>query len=187
MKTFEVSYTIGERESWRSKDGLQIKSNIADDKLVECDISQSLVDHLKEQSALFDPDKFLLTIAEAQKREIASNIEAMEDMALQMKVHSDKTHQIVMDAADEAESKYLEIEKKFSDTQDRFTEKMQTTAIAINSSMKELTSVEEKLSTINQFSLERLTKTINSLLELVKLDPDLVKMVLDHKNSALTK
>lgn len=184
MKPIEMNFTISERESWRSKEGLQIKSNLADDKMVECDLSKILVDELKEKSAIFDPDKFLLTVAETQKREITSNLEAMDEMALQSKVHADKAQELMLIAYNDSEEKYLELEKKFSETEKRFREKMSATTSTIETEMEKLTSVEKKLSSINEFSLERLSNTIEKLIKLAELDPDLVKLVFDHKKTS---
>ena len=103
MKTFELVYTIEAASSWRNKEAIKIKSNLADDKLVDCELSQCLVDYLKTEAAVLDPDKLLLTIAEAQKREIQTSIENMDDMAIQAKVHADKAYEILSNISDEAE------------------------------------------------------------------------------------
>ena len=181
MKTFELSYKIEQGRSWKGENSISIKSNLSDDKLIECEIAESLVLSLKSESALLEPDKLVLAIAEAQKREIQTNLEALNDMAIQAKVNSDKAHEILSSIAEEAEVKYAEIEKKFTETEKRFNEKMKSTAEKIKQDLEHLSSVEEKLSKINNYSLERLGETLKQLIKIVEADPELVKLVLDHK------
>jgi hypothetical protein len=183
MKTFELVYTIEAASSWRGKESIKIKSNIADDKLVDCELSQSLVDYLKKEAVILDPDKLLLTIAEAQKREIQTNLENMDDMAIQAKVHAEKAHKILTTISEEAEKKYEEIEKKFSDTEKRFKDKMVSTSESIKTHLEKLSSIEEKLTKIDNWKLEKLTESIQQIIKLVKTDPELVKLVLDYKKA----
>ena len=68
MKSFKLVYKITEPSSWRSKDGIDIKSNLADDELIDCRLAKSLVETIKTEAAVLEPDKFILAIAEAQKR-----------------------------------------------------------------------------------------------------------------------
>ena len=181
MKTFTLSYTISERDSWRNKEGLQIKSNLADDKMIECDIAKSLVDHLKSESVLLEPDKLILTIAEAQKRAIQTSLENMEDMAIQAKVHADKAHEILSTIAEEAEKKYEAIEKKFSDTEKRFNAKMLITANSIKTHLEKLSIVEEKLAKLDNWKLEKLGESLKQIVKLVESDPELVKLAFEVK------
>jgi len=183
MKTFELVYTIESASSWRGKEAIKIKSNLADDKLVECELSQSLVDHLKTEAAVLDPDKLLLTIAEVQKREIQNVLESMDDMAIQAKVHAAKAHEILSTIAEDAETKYEEIEKKFSATEKRFKDKMISTSESIKTHIEKLTVVEEKLTKIDNWSLEKLTETLKQLIKIIEVDPELVKLVLDYKKA----
>ena len=183
MKTFELVYTIESASSWRGKEAIKIKSNLADDKLVECELSQSLVEHLKTEAAILDPDKLLLTIAEAQKREIQTSIESMDDMAVLAKAHADKAYEILSNISEEAETKYAEIEKKFSATEKRFKDKMLSTSESIKTHMEKLSAIEEKLIKIDNWKLEKLTSSLKQITELVEADPELVKLVLDYKKA----
>lgn len=185
MKTFQLSYTIEEASSWKGKEAIRIKSNLADDKLIDCEIAQSLIEVLKTESAILEPDKLILAIAEAQKREIATSLENMDDMAIQAKVHADKAHQILLDIAIAAEEKYAEIEKKFSDTEKLFNKKITDTAEKIKKDLEKLSAVEEKISSINNWSLEKLIDSLDRLIKLADADPELVKLVLDHKNKSI--
>lgn len=181
MKSFKLAYKITETNSWRDSSGIDIKSNMADDELIDCRLAKSLVETLKTESATLEPDQFILAIAEAQKREIETSLKDMDDMAIQAKVHADKAHEILSTITNESEEKYLEIEKKFSVTEARFNEKLKTTAASIKKSMEKLATVEEKLNKINNFSLERITEVLKQLNQLVSTDPELVKLVLEHK------
>jgi len=181
MKSFKLAYKITEPSSWRSKDGIDIKSNLADDELIDCQLAKSLIETLKTESTILEPDKLILAIAEAQKREIETSLSEMDDMAIQAKVHADKAHEILSTIVNESGEKYLEIEKKFSETEAKFNTKLTTTATKIKKSMEELSTVEEKLNQINNFSLEKLTDVLKQLIKLVNTDPELVKLVLEHK------
>ena len=81
MTTFNLVYTIEEASSWRGKESIKIKSNLADDKLIECEIAQSLVEYLRKESAVLEPDKFLLSVAEAQKRNLQTLLEDMDNIS----------------------------------------------------------------------------------------------------------
>ena len=183
MQTFTISYRIEPGDSWRDKNSINIKSNLADDKMLECKLSESLVEYLKKEAAVLDPDKLLLTIAEAQKREIQNSIESMDDMAVQAKVHADKAYEILSTISNEAETKYEEIEKKFSDTEKRFKDKMISTSESIKTHIEKLSAVEEKLTKINNWSLEKLTENLKQLIKIIEADPELVKLVLDYKKA----
>lgn len=185
MKTFELVYTIEEANNWRSKESIKIKSNLSDDKLIDCEIAQSLVEHLRTESAILDPDKFLLNVAEAQKRGIQTIIEELDDISLQAKVNADKAHDILLTIADETDNKYAEIEKRFSDIQKRFTDKMKVTAESIKKDLEKLSAVEEKLTKIDNWKLETLNENLTNLIKLVEKDKDLVKLVLDFKTKGV--
>jgi len=182
MKTFQLSYTIEATSSWKSKEAIRIKSNLSDDKLIECEIAQSLVETLKTESAILEPDKLILAIAEAQKREIATSLENMDNMAIQAKVHADKAYQVLSDIAIASEEKFSEIEKKFTDTEKLFNKKMTDTAEKIKKDLEKLSAVEEKLIKIDNWKLEALTENLNVLIKLIEKDKDLVKLVLDFKS-----
>lgn len=181
MTTFELIYKIEDGDSWRAKESINIKSNLSEDELIECKIAKSLINKLKTDSALLDPTKLLLSIAETQRRGIQTNLEEMDDLALQAKVRADKAHEILSTIAEEAEVKYEEIEKKFSATEKRFNEKMTSTAKKIKNDLDKLTEVEEKLKSINNYDLEKLIIALNQLISLVEVDPELVKLVLEYK------
>lgn len=182
MKSFELVYTIEKDTSWRHNKIL-IKSNLADDELVDCRLAQSLVNHLKKESAILKVDQFLLNIAEAQKRGIQTSLEDLDDMALQAKIHADKVHEILSSIAEESEEKYFELEKKFSETEKRFNERMKTTAENIKEDLAKMSEVEKKLTSINNYSLSNLIEALNKIVSLAEKDPELVKLVLNHKNS----
>lgn len=184
MKSFELTYKIEAGNSWE-KDSIKIKSNLADDELIRCELSKSLVDHLKTESALFDSDKLLLAIAESQRKGIQDNLAAMDDLALAAKVRADKAHEILSTIAEDAEAKYEEIEKSFSATEKRFNEKMKTTAENIKKDLEKLSSIEDALNKINNWSLEKLTEAVKQLIKLAEADSELVKLVLNHKNKSI--
>jgi len=179
--TFKLVYTIGERDSWRGKDGLAIKSNLAEDTLVECDLPKSLVDHLKEAAVTLEADQLLLSIAEAQKRAIETRYEDLDDMALQAKVISEKTHLTLLDISEDAESKYEQIEAIFSVAQKRFEKHINTTTAEITQSLEQLTEIKKVLIEIDNYSLTKLTATLEQVNKLVKDDPEVLKLVLQHK------
>jgi len=181
MKTFSLVYKIEPGDSWEDKNSIRIKSNLADDKLIRCQLSESLIEALKKEAVILEPDKLILTIAEAQRREIRTAIEGMDDMAIQAKVHSDKAHEILSTIVEEAELKYEEIEKRFSDTEKRFKDKMISTASSIKTHLEVLSTVEEKLIKIDNWKLDHLNESLTNLIKLVEHDQDLVKLVLDFK------
>lgn len=183
MKTFDLVYTIEEASSWRAKEAIKIKSNLSDDKLIDCEIAQSLVEYLKKESATLDPDKLLLSVAEAQKRGIQTIIEGLDDISLQTEVNVDKAHETLLAISDETDNKYAEIEKKFSDIQKRFTDKMNNTTKSIKADLEKLSVVEEKLNKIDEWKLEKLISTIQQIIKLTEADPELVKLVLDYKKA----
>lgn len=183
MKTFELTYTIKESSSWRGKDGIKIESNLSGEKMIECELAQSLVETLKTEAALLDPDKLILSIAEAQKREIQTALENMDDMAIQAKVHADKAYEILSTIAEDAETKYAEMEKKFSDTEKRFKDKMIATSESIKTHLEKLSAVDEKLAKIDNWKLEHLAETLKQIIKLAEADPELVKLVLSYKKA----
>ena len=181
---FDVVYEVGQREGWRGKEGLQIKSNIADDKLVECDISKSLVEHLKKESAILKPDQLLLGFAEAQKRGLEENLEAIDDMSLRVKNSADKIQEQLMKSYEDAEIKYEELEKKFSETRSRFEEKINSTRESIEEDMSKIEEISKKLSDINNFELTRLSDALQKIINLVEHDAEIVKLVLEKKKNS---
>ena len=185
MPSFKLAYKIEEGPSWKGPDAITIKSNLADDELVDCQLAKSLVETLKKESAVLEPDKLILAIAEAQKRQIVTSLEQMDDMAIHAKVHADKAHQILLDSATEAEEKYDELEKTFSATEKRFNTKLTNTAESIKADAEKLSIVEERLSKINNYSLDKLIETLSKLIQLAESDAELVKLVLDHKSKVV--
>jgi len=183
MQTFTISYRIEPGDSWRDKNSINIKSNLADDKMLECKLSESLIEYLKKEAAVLEPDKLILTIAEAQKREIQTSLENMDDMAVQAKVYADKAYEILSTIAEDAEKKYEEIEKKFSATEKRFKDKMLSTSESIKTHVEKLSAVEAKLTKIDNWRLEKLTETLKQLIKIIEVDPELVKLVLDYKKA----
>lgn len=185
MKTFELAYTIEEASSWRSKEALKIKSNLADDRLIDCEIAQSLVEYLKKESAVLEPDKLLLSIAEAQKREIQTILDELSNIELQAKVNADKAHETLLNISTDAEKKYEELVDKFGDIQKRFTDKMKSTTESIKVDLAKLTDVEEALNKIDNWKLKELSLALEQINKLVAADPELVKLVLAHKNQTI--
>jgi len=180
--TFKLVYTIEERDSWRNKQGLKIKSNLVDDELIDCDIAESLITQLKEGSAMLEADKLLLGIAEAQKRAIETSYQELTDMALQAKVNADTAHKTLIAITLEAENKYEEMEKVFSATEQRFKKHIIETTKEIKQSIKQLADLKSSIIDINTYSLDKLTETLKQLIKLTETDPELVKLVLNHKN-----
>lgn len=183
MTTFNLVYTIGEADSWKNKKAIKIKSNLSDDKLIDCEIAQSLIEDLKAGSATFDPDKLLLTIAEAQKRGVQTSIENLSDMAIQAKVNADKAYEILSTISEETEEKYTEIEKKFSATEKRFNDKMKSTSEKIKQDLTVFTEVEEKLKAIDNWQLTKLTEALQQIVKLAESEPELMKLVLEYKKA----
>jgi FAD/FMN-containing dehydrogenase len=180
---FDVVYEVTERESWKkSEDNLAIKSNIAGDEMIECDIAKSLVTYLKKESAMLQPDKLLLGFAEAQKRGLEENLENIDDMALRAKNSAGKIKEALYQSYDEAEKQYEELENKFSETRKRFEDKINATRTAIEADMKSIEAMSKKLSEINNFELSRLADALQKILALVEQDKELVKLVLSKKH-----
>ena len=181
MKTIELSYKIEEKENWKREKSVKIKSNLADDPLIECELAESLINSLLEKSVALEPDKLVLMIAEAQKREIQLNIEQMDEMAVQAKIHSDKVHEILLNISEDAETKFAELEKKFSDTEKRFKLKIESVIKTLQEDLSNLSFIEEKLNKIDNWSLEKLINTLKELIILAKSDSELMKLVLNYK------
>ena len=178
---FDVIYEVKERESWRGKEGIKIQSNIAGDELVECDISKSLVEYIKKESAILKPDQIILGFAEAQRRGIEDNLKSLDDVSLRVKNLSEESHKRLMDSYNDLEEKYYELEKKFNETKNRFQNNIQDTSAAINEQIKSIDQVSEKLSKVDNYGLERLVNTLNKVIELVNSDKEIVRLVLDMK------
>lgn len=178
-----VVYEIKDPDSYRNKKGLNIKSNIADDELVDCQIAKSLVDHLKKESAILEPDKLILGFAEAQKRGIQENLESLDDLELNAQNKSKTIHEKMIKLFDDSETKFEELDKKFSETQRRFDGKIESTRKSLEKNMEYLNSVSEKLSNVDSYSLERLSDTLKKIIELVEKDSKIVSLVLNHKKA----
>ncbi len=179
--TFELCYTIVDRDSWRSKEGLKIKSNLADDESVECDLPASLVKQLKEGAVTLEADRLLLSIAEAQKRAIETSYEELNDMALQAKVNSDAAYEALNTIALDTETKYEALEKTFSTTEKRFKKSIEATTTEIKQSVDSLFDVNDILLNLDRYSLKSLTETIKELFKLAEKDAELMKLVLNYK------
>lgn len=177
---FKVVYTIGKGDSWDSEDSISIKSNIADDELVRCQLSKSLVDHLKKESAILEPDKLLLGFAEAQKREIQENLNGLTDIELNIKNLSDSIHQRLIKSCDEHEKKYFELEEKFSETSKNIKEKLSDTQQALDKDVEKVEAIYKKLNSINDYSLGNLITSVGKILELAEKDKELAKIVLEY-------
>lgn len=180
-RKIDVVYEIEKSSSWRSEEGVDIKSNITSDELIYCRLSKSLIDVLKKESAMLDPDKLLLGFAEAQKRGIECKIEALNDLELRTKNIADTVQEKLVKAYEDSEKKYDELEEKFSEISDKFSKKVETTKDSLEKQMKYLTSVSEKLNAIDNYGLEKLTGTLKQLISLVEQDPEIVKLVLNNK------
>lgn len=177
----KVVYTIEKTESWRNKDGIDIKSNIADDKMVECRMAETLVEYLKKESAILEPDKLLLGFAEAQKRGITNTLEDLDNIELNIKNKSDAIQLKLHESCEENEKKYFELEEKFSKTSDKINEKLSGVSGGIENDLKKVDEIFTKLEKINGYKLENLMSTLSKILELVNKDKDLVKMVLERE------
>jgi DNA anti-recombination protein RmuC len=178
---FDVVYEIKEREGWRKGEGILIKSNIANDETVECDISKSLVDHLKKESSMLKPDQMLLGFAESQRRGLEENLETIDDMSLRAKNSADKIQETLMKSYEDSEKKYEELEAKFSDTRKRFEEKINATRTSIENDMKKIEEISKKLSEINNYELSHLASALQKVIDLAEQDNELVRLVLSKK------
>ena len=177
-----IVYEVKEGDKWRDKESIDIKSNIADDKLIDCKIAKSLVEHLNKESALLEPDKLLLKIAEAQKREIELNLEALDDMALTTKTRAEKVHQNILEASLDSEQKYEELQNKFNETTQKFRQEIADTTDSLKDDMAKLETVSKRILEIDSYGLERLEETLRKLVALVEQDPEIVKLVLNYKS-----
>ena len=174
-----VVYEVKENDSWRGEEGLKIVSNIAKDETVNCSIAKSLVEHIKKESVMLEPDKLLLGFAEAQKRGIQDNLEALEDFELTAKNRADKVQEKLLRSYEDAENKYNELKKKFCEIQDKFCNNIISSREKVDEQVKYLTTIHEKLDSIDNFNLEKLSKTLELVISLVEKDADIVKLVLE--------
>jgi len=179
----KVVYEIKEGESWRGSEGLDIKSNIADDKMVDCRLAKTLVEYLKKEAVALEPDKMLLRIAEAQKREIELNLEALDDMALQSKSRAAKVQEKILERGIESEQKYEEFSKKFKDISQKFRSEVDSTSESLKKDMEKVENLSKKLSEIDNYGLENLSKTLEKIIALASEDSELLKIVLDYKKN----
>lgn len=178
-----VVYEIKDGESWRGSEGIDIKSNIADDKMVDCRIAKTLIEHLKKSSATLEPDKLLLKIAEAQKREIELNLEALDDIALQSKSRAEKVQEKILEIGIASEQKYDEFSKKFKDISQKFRSEVEATSESLKKDMEKVENLSKKLSEIDNYGLENLGKTLEQIIALANQDGELLKLVLKHKKT----
>ena len=181
MKEITITYKITETDSWRSKEGINIKSNLAEDKLIDCQLAESLVTELKEKAHLLDADKLLLSFAEAQKRGIQDNLEALNDLELAAKNHSDSIHQKLMETEEDLEQKYDELAEKFQTVTAKFDKNLTATTEKLTQQIENVKTIEKSLASINTYSFEAVIKTFNDLLKIINKDPELVKLVFKHK------
>jgi len=177
----DVVYEIKQGESWRSEKGIDIKSNIDKDELIDCRIAKSLVNYLLKESVVLEPDKLLLSIAEAQRRDIQLNLESLDDMTLNAKTMADKAHQNMLQTFEDNESRYAELRDKFEEVRGKFSEKILATSKDLEKDIKKAEDLSARLKEIDNYSLERISNTLTQILELVKQDPELVKLVLNYK------
>ena len=178
---FKVVYEIKEGNSWRSKNGVVIKSNIAEDELVECELAKSLVEHLKTKSATLDPDKLLLGFAEAQKRGIEENLEAMDNLTLRAKNVSESMQAELLKTFEDAEGKYKALEEKFEETNNLFANKIKSSIKKIEEDTSKVEEVMKKLTAIDDWKFSNLADALTKILSLVQEDKELVKLVLESK------
>lgn len=176
-----VVYEIKENDSWRGSEGIKIVSNIATDETVGCEIAKSLVDYLKKESAMLEPDKLLLNLAEAQKRGIQDNLEALDDFEITAKTRSDKVHAKLLKSYEDIEGKYEELQTKFLETSDKFCNTITKSKEKIDKELEYLGDVQQKLMNIDSYSLERLSTTLEKILALCETDSEIMKLVLNHK------
>jgi hypothetical protein len=177
----DIVYKIAEPESWRNKNGISIKSNLADDDQIECYLSKSLVDYLKKNSAMLKPDELLMQFAEAQKRGIQDNIEQLDDLALSAKNSADRVHDAMLKSSDEHYAKYLELDAKFTDAKNILTNSVKEGKYLVDEQLKQLEKVSDKLKAIDGYELTKLTETLETLIKLSSVDKDLTKLVLNYK------
>lgn len=177
----KVVYKIKESTSWRSEEGIDIESNIANDKLIDCQIAESLVNKIKKDATLLDSDKLLLSFAEAQTRGIKDNLSALTDLELSAKNHADSVQASLLKSMDNHEEQYEELYKKFSSITEKFNKGINKSAEKINESIASIKTVEEQVSKLNSYKLDSLMSTLENLSSLVDRDSDLVKLVLAYK------
>jgi len=177
----EIVYEIKEGNLWRNDKSLIIKSNIADDELIDCQLSKSLVDLLKKEASILDVDKMLLGFAEAQKRGIEENLEALDEIALKAKNSADKMHQELLKAYDDNEKKYIEIETKMDETKERFSKGINQSTKELGQSIEIAEHVSKRLMEIDNYKLEKLADSVNKIVKLAESDSDLVKLILNYK------
>lgn len=179
LKT-NVVYQIKNGESWRSKESIDIKSNL-DEEMVECRISKSLVDYLRTESAMLEPDKLLLHFAEVQKREIKLNLESLDDMTLRSETLGKEINKRILKTYSDNEKLYEDLQEKFEEVTNKFRTQISLSDESLDGNMKILSEVSEKLEKINSYSMERIGETLKQLIDLVEKDPELVKIVFKQK------
>lgn len=181
MKNIAIAYTITKSSSWRSKEGVDIKSNLVDDKLIECQIASSLIEDLKKGSALLDPDKLLLGFAEAQKRGIKDNLKSLNDFELSAKNHSNSIQENLLKTEIDLELKYNTLMEKFSAITDKFDSKLISTEKKLTKQINLIKKLELKIKEINTYSFDNISESIQKIINLIEKDPELVKMIFNKK------
>jgi len=181
MKNIAITYKIEKSSSWRSEKGFDIKSNLADDKLIECQLAKSLVDELKEKSVMLEPDKLLLSFAEAQKRGIQDNLEALNDFDLAAKNYASSIHEKLLKTEEDFEVKYTELQEKFVTITNKFESEILKTTKKLTAQVELINNFETTLNKVDTHSMDSIATTMEKVLTLLKKDPELVNIIFKHK------
>jgi len=175
----DIIYKIEETNDYMGK-GMQIKSNLTDDDLQSCKISKSLVDYLLKNSATLEPDKLLITFAEAQKRQLELELENLDDLTLSAKAKADDFFNKRSELENSYEEKFAEFEKSCSSASEKVHSRLERDSNAINSQIEKMEGLSKKIRNIDDYKLEQISKSISLLLDLINKDEKLVKLVLEN-------
>jgi hypothetical protein len=178
MEEFKTNivYTIKEIKDWRGE-RIAIKSNLSDDKEIECILSESLVKYLIKESAVLKPDQLLLGFAEMQKRGLESTIEGLNDLELAIKSNTDSVFLRMEKSINDYDVKYETMMSNFQTVGDKLANKLSKDDSKISKMVEKIEGYNNKLTLINSFGLERLAESLKSLIQLAEKDKDLLTLV----------
>lgn len=182
MEKFEVTvkYTIEEEDSWRSQKGFKIKSNIADDELIECRLAKSLVDYLKKESVILEPDKLLVKLAECQKRNLESTIEGLDDIELKIQTQTSRVSESIKDACLTYEAEKEKLYDRMDKSINSLSNKLDKANNKIDKESQKLFDLRKTINNLDDSTLDRIITTIEGLSRLIEKDKDLAEIVFSN-------
>jgi len=179
--TISIVYNINDEKNYNynrsEQKGITIKSNIADDELIECDISKTLVEKLLKESSSLKPDQLLLEFAELQKRGIESSIENLGSVELELKAKSGKINEAL-------EELLKDFDDKSCESLEKIWEKMETMQSDILDRFKEfkpmidkLESIKKSTDNINNWQMNNFSESLDKLIKIQNENPELLKFI----------